>query len=182
TTTSCVNFSTGETVANEVIVPIGANGQVSFKSPVAIADLVVDVVGYFTDSTNISATGMTFVPISPSRIFDSRNNSGFQGQGETLAPGASINVIVANQGGIPPSNAKVVVANITATNTQGPGYLVVYPSGTTKPDTSTLNWNGVGQSVANSAAITLGSNGEITITNGGATSVDVIVDVTGWYG
>ncbi|NNN22303.1 MAG: hypothetical protein HKL80_09930, partial [Acidimicrobiales bacterium] len=26
TTTSCVNFSTGETVANEVIVPIGANG------------------------------------------------------------------------------------------------------------------------------------------------------------
>ncbi len=109
-------------------------------------------------------------------------HSGFQGQGETLAPGTSINVIVANQASVPPSEAKVVVANITATNTQGPGYLVIYPTGTKKPDTSTLNWSGVGESVANSAAITLGSNGNITITNGSATSVDVIVDVTGWYG
>ena len=167
TTTSCLNFSTGETVANEVIVPLGINGQVSFKSPVAAADLIVDVVGYFTDSTNLSATGMTFVPLSPSRIFDTRSNSGFQGQGETLAPGATINVIVANQGGLPQSITKVAVANITATNTNGLGYLVVYPSGTTKPDTSTLNWSGPGESVANSAAVTLGSNGEITITNGG---------------
>ncbi len=167
TTTSCLNFSTGETVANEVIVPLGINGQVSFKSPVAAGDLIVDVVGYFTDSTNLSATGMTFVPLSPSRIFDTRSNSGFQGQGETLAPGATINVIVANQGGLPQSITKVAVANITATNTNGLGYLVVYPSGTTKPDTSTLNWSGPGESVANSAAVTLGSNGEITITNGG---------------
>ncbi len=147
--------------------PLGINGQVSFKSPVAAADLIVDVVGYFTDSTNLSATGMTFVPLSPSRIFDTRSNSGFQGQGETLAPGATINVIVANQGGLPQSITKVAVANITATNTNGLGYLVVYPSGTTKPDTSTLNWSGPGESVANSAAVTLGSNGEITITNGG---------------
>ncbi len=71
-TASNLNWTTGQTVANRVIVPVGSSGQVSFYNFSGSADVVVDVGGWFTDSSNASATGAQYVALSPARICDTR--------------------------------------------------------------------------------------------------------------
>lgn len=46
-TASNLNFSAGQTVANMVIVPVGANGEVSLFNFAGRTDVVVDVLGWF---------------------------------------------------------------------------------------------------------------------------------------
>jgi hypothetical protein len=46
-TTSNLNLSAGQTIANLVICRIGANRSVSLANPVAECDLIADVLGYF---------------------------------------------------------------------------------------------------------------------------------------
>jgi hypothetical protein len=55
----------------------------------------------------------------------------------------------------------------------------VWPAGATRPTASDLNW-GSGQTTSNLALARLGSDGAIQIYNA-AGSVDVVVDVSGWY-
>ncbi len=59
---SNLNWRAGETVPNRVIVPVGTGGQVSFFNGLGSADVIVDVNGYFTDSSG--GTGASFVPRS----------------------------------------------------------------------------------------------------------------------
>jgi hypothetical protein len=44
---SNLNFVAGETVANVVVVPVGAGGQVSIFNSLGSTQVVVDVVGWF---------------------------------------------------------------------------------------------------------------------------------------
>ena len=79
---SNLNWTPGVTVPNRVIVPVGTGGKVSFYNGVGLADLIVDVNGYFTDST---AGGASFTVLSPTRIVDTRNGAG--GFNSPLGPG-----------------------------------------------------------------------------------------------
>ncbi len=46
--TSSVNFSAGQTIANAVIVPVGPDGKITLRNGSGKpADVVVDVVGYY---------------------------------------------------------------------------------------------------------------------------------------
>lgn len=67
---SNVNFGAGDVVANNVIAPIGSNGQVCVYSSAA-THVVVDVSGYLTNE----ASG-GFVPSTPSRFVDTRDGTG----------------------------------------------------------------------------------------------------------
>jgi hypothetical protein len=69
--------------------------------------------------------------------------------------------------------------NITATGGSRAGYLTVYPAGGSLPLASNVNY-GAGQSVPNRVIVGLGTNGAVTIYNGGGT-VDVVVDMNGWF-
>jgi hypothetical protein len=55
----------------------------------------------------------------------------------------------------------------------------VWPTGSPRPTASDLNWVG-GQSVPNLVVVKLGSDGAVQIYNAFG-SVDVVVDVSGWY-
>jgi hypothetical protein len=85
---------------------------------------------------------------------------------------------VTGQGGIPAAGVAGVVANLTVTNTVGPGYLVAY-SGAALPGTSNVNY-GAGQTVANRVFLPVDSAGRVNVYNGGPSRVDVIVDVSAW--
>ena len=61
---SNLNFVGGQTIPNMVIVPLGANGQISLFSS-ATVDLLVDVLGWFP-------TGSSFTGITPARLMDTR--------------------------------------------------------------------------------------------------------------
>jgi Cellulase (glycosyl hydrolase family 5)/IPT/TIG domain len=168
-TASNLNWTAGITIANRVIVPVSATGQISVYNQAGSADMIVDVSGYFTTGT---ATGKLFTPVSPLRLVDTRTS------GQTLSAAGTFTLQVGGQSGVP-SGASAVVLNVTVTNTTAPSFLTVYPSTGGRPLSSDLNWVG-GQTIPNLVVVTLGTTGAITFYNS-AGSADVVVDLAGWF-
>ena len=121
----------------------------------------------------------TYVPLTPSRITDTRAGSGYPNAGNTLGTGGSINIQVTGVGAVPTSGVTAVVVNVTVVGPTAPGYVTVFPEGTTQPVVSNLNFT-PGQTLANLATVPLGSQGGITVYNFNG-SVNVVVDVEGYY-
>jgi hypothetical protein len=174
-------------VPNRVIVPVGKSGEVSVYNQAGSSDVIVDVGGWYTDTSNVSATGAKFFALPPSRICDTRPAGSFvsanqcNGNGTstgTLGTGGSLTVQVTGEGGVP-GGAVAVVANVTVTNTTKPSYLTAWPDLTTQPTASDLNWVG-GVTVPNLVVVKLGTDGAIDVYNSSG-STDVIVDVEGYY-
>ena len=65
------------------------------------------------------------------------------------------------------------------TDTTATSYLTAWPDLNTRPNASDLNWT-PGRTVPNLVIVKLGSNGKLDIYNA-AGSIQVIVDVVGWY-
>ena len=178
---SNLNFTAGETVPNRVVVKLGSNGHLAIFNGYGSTNVVVDVNGWFTDGTNPSPSGGTFTGVTPVRILDTRVGTG--GFRAPLGAGQSLALQVAGFGGVPTMTDQVAptaaVLNVTVTDTTSGSYLTVYPSGSALPVASDLNWP-AGATVPNLAIVKLGADGKIVIYNGYGT-VDVIVDVVGWY-
>jgi hypothetical protein len=173
---SNLNWTAGKTVPNRVVVPIGTGGKVSVFNYVGNVDVVVDVNGYFTDA---SASGSSFVTLTPARITDTRAGSGFPNAGSTLNATTPLVVTVAGQGGVPAAGATAVIINVTVTDTTLSSALTVYPDLTTLPTASDLNWL-AGMTVPNLVVVKLSAAGKIDIRNL-AGSTDVVVDVVGYF-
>ena len=171
--TSNVNLTgAGQTVANLVVVPVGTGGSVQVYNSSG-THLIVDVVGYFTDSTAPSSALGLFVPVSPARLMDTRaSGPATAGSTTALAPlGAA---------GIPADAVSAVFVNPTATGTTGPGFLQLYPAGRGVPGaSSSLNFTGPGQTIANASIAALGDLGVVDIFT--PTGTQVIVDVFGYF-
>lgn len=173
---SNLNWGAGETGANLAVVPLSAGGSVTFYNNLGETDLVVDLQGYFTSAPG---AGGDYLPLSPQRIADTRDNSGYPGAGDTLGPGSELDVEVAGAGGVPTSGASAAVLNVTVTDTTAASFLAVFPTGTAYPGSSSLNWTG-GETVANRVLVLLGAGGEVTVINSQG-SADVVVDVSGYF-
>ncbi len=174
--TSNVNFVKGQTVPNQVIVPIGANGQVDlYNGSSGTVDLIADIAGYFTQS---ASSGYT--PLAPYRIVDTRNGTG--APKKQLAGKASVAAQVAgnDKGKLPTSGITAVALNVTVTGSLSSGFLTVYPDGKALPTASNVNFT-KGQTIANSVIAPVGSDGKIRIYNGSGKAASVIVDVVGYY-
>jgi hypothetical protein len=170
---SNLNWTPGQTVANLVEVAVGQNGMITVYNALGTVDVVVDVAGWTSTSNSTSARDGLFRPLVPARIFDTRDGAG------KLGPGQSIDVQVEGAGGVPLVGAEAAVLNVTATGATEPSYLIAYPSGSSRPMASNVNFK-AGATVPNRVMVKLGSGGRVTITNG-AGWVDVVVDVGGWY-
>jgi hypothetical protein len=171
---SNLNWVPGTPVPNRVMVPINATtGQVAIYNPLGSADAIVDVNGYYTDST---AAGAGFFSLFPSRIVDTRNGTGTPTG--PVGANAHITVTVAGHGGVPSAGATAVIINVTVANPTAASDLVVSPSGVTSA-TSDLNYV-AGQTVPNLVVVKLSTLGQIDIFNAFGTT-NVIVDVVGYY-
>ncbi|MFC7489468.1 hypothetical protein, partial [Knoellia alttitudinis] len=124
------------------------------------------------------ATAGGYTALDPARVLDTRGSvGGFNGQ--PVGPAATIAVQVAGRGGVPASGAAAVVVNVTATKPTTNGYLTVFPSASTRPVTSNLNFS-PGQTVPNLVVVRLGADGKVAVFNSGGTT-HVLMDVAGWY-
>ena len=177
---SNVNFQAGQTVANRVVVKVGAGGKVDFYKGAGSADVIADVVGWYTDAGS-SVPGSRYVALAPKRILDTRFGNG--GYGSPIENGGSIRVLIAGAGYVPGMRSatppKAVVANLTVTNSTESGYLTAYPFGSSRPTVSDLNFE-AGQTVPNLVVVQLGPDGSISLFNL-AGRVDVLLDVVGYY-
>jgi Domain of unknown function (DUF5122) beta-propeller len=174
---SSLNFEPGQTTANVVTVALGAGGQVTMtNSSSGSTDLLADVVGYYLAGTPTVAGA--FVAVPQTRLLDTR-----VGRGAPQAPvakGAVLPVSVAGLGGVPMTNVSSVLINVTVTNAKGAGYVTVYPSGVARPTASTLN-HAAGETRANLVTVTLGADGKVDLFNGANATIDLVVDLAGYY-
>ncbi len=138
--------------------------------------------GQSTSSRRAAAAAAGFpaqyVPISPTRILDTR--IGLGGYSRPFGPGGIYPVQVAGTAAVPASGAAAVVLNVTVTGPTAQSLLTVYPAGGALPDASTINFF-AGQTIANVVTVNLGTGGGVLVYQAnGAT--DVIFDVEGYYG
>ena len=113
----------------------------------------------------------TYYAVKPARLLDTRTGLGAPAK-QKLAPGKALTLKVAGRGGVPTGGVSAVVFNVTATNvTATTGYVSVYPAGTSRPATSSVNV-AKGRTTANSATVKLGSAGSVTIYNSRAGSTE----------
>lgn len=169
---STVNFPARRNVANLAEVKLGSDGAIRVFNSAGTTNIIFDVVGFYGGSA-ATAAGGTFTPVSPARLYDTRN------AGNTpLGPAATRQVqVVGGVGGVP-AGATAVVANVTAVLPTGSGYLTAFP-GPTKPGSSTVNFP-ARTTVANAAVIPLATDGSMQVFNAAGTT-NLIVDVVGYY-
>ncbi len=169
-TTSNGNFVAGIASGTLSIVPVGANGSVSIYTSQA-THLVVDLMGYFTGDSSPAGSDGLFVPVTPTRAYDSRNAPAGIHIGNTTRT-------VQLAGTAVPADAGAVSMNLTSDAADGAGFLTAYSADQALPATSSLNYPATTPR-ANAAIVTLGSGGRLnTLVN---RTTHVIIDVNGYF-
>ncbi|MFI5167104.1 MAG: fibronectin type III domain-containing protein [Thermoanaerobaculales bacterium] len=169
---STMNFTYGQwALANAALVPLRSDGGITVFNESARTDLIIDVSGYFSTS---GIPGLTFYPLTPCRVVDSRLTGG------ALAANTYRRIqATGGQCGVP-TDAQAISANFTVTNMKGTGFLRVYPEdGAPTRDISTLNFSSNQWALANAAIMPLQS-GFLTV-YAAASQLDFIIDVNGYF-
>lgn len=146
---------------------------------VALSPLVLDV------QRGAAATdppgGPLVTLLTPVRLYDSRSDAVPLG-GAKLATGGSVIVTAA----VPDEDRFLLAAfvNVTITQTEGSGFLVVTGADSSGerpfPEASNINWAQSGQTIANVALTSVGSEFGIEIFARGDGRTHLIVDVQGY--
>jgi uncharacterized repeat protein (TIGR01451 family) len=114
--------------------------------------------------------------LSPCRLVDTRDVSS-----PSLVASATRTFTITGTCGVP-STAKAVSANITVTAPTGAGDLQIFPTGTSAPGASAINYT-AGQTRANNAVIPLGVGGaiDVEVDQAAPGTVDFILDVNAYF-
>jgi hypothetical protein len=166
---SNLNFTTGETIPNLVIVPV-IDGTVDLRNASGTVDLVADVTGWF------SPAGSTFTSSGPVRLLDTR--SGLGARIGTVGPGGIVSLQVGGVDGVPSSGVTAVLLNVTVTGPTAGSYLTVYPHGRPLPAVSNLNFT-TGETISNLVVVPV-VDGRVTFANH-AGDVHVVADLNGYF-
>jgi hypothetical protein len=80
-----------------------------------------------------------------------------------------------------PAGAVAISANVTVVNPAATGDLLVYPNGPLSPPVaSTLSFR-AGRTRANNALVYLASDGSLLVKNNAAGTLDLVLDVNGYF-
>jgi hypothetical protein len=118
------------------------------------------------------------VALPPTRAFDTRPAEPAPGPKGFVAGGSTIDVQIAGVAGVPNSGVSAVVMNLTATGSDGAGFVTAFPTGSTRPLASNLNMGGPGETTPNLVIVPLGTGGKISLFTRSGT--DLLGDVTGY--
>lgn len=171
---STITFAQNATVAIRSMVKLGAGGKVTIYNGLGSADVIVDVGGWYTNASTPGTLG-ALVPLAPSRILDTRDNTG--GVTGPVAAEATVSVQVTGRGGVPSTGVRAVVLNATITAPAAVGYMTVFPSGAARPLASDLNF-AAGETQSNLVVVKVGAGGKISLAS--SAGAHVIFDVAGW--
>ena len=166
---STVNYVANSAAANTAIVTVGPDGTAAVATS-ASTHIIVDVVGYITDSTALDTTTGLFRSITPYRAYDTRIPPLTQ-----FARNESRTIALNTVPGVA-TNATAVSSNLTVAAPTAIGFLTVYP--VTEPATSNLNF-GPGQTVANGGLLRLSPSGTVVARMSEAGIV--LIDINGFF-
>jgi hypothetical protein len=122
-------------------------------------------------------SGLRFVPVTPCRIADTRNDNGpfggpvmdAQSTRDFAIPQSTCNI---------PANAQAYSLNFTVVPTDKLSWITVFPTGQSKPLASTLN-SYDGRIKANAAIVPAGTNGSVSVF--ATDSTQLIIDINGYF-
>lgn len=164
---SNLNVPTGGILSGMTVARLGTGGKVTVYSQSA-SDVVVDVSGWLPPPSDLTA-------LTPKRVLDTR--TGLGAPKRALTAGQVVGLQVTGRGGVPATGVSAVLLNVTVTGTRAPGVVTAYPSGSSRPSTSTLNFV-AGQTVANSVLAKVGPDGRVNLHTTAGTQL--VADVQGY--
>jgi hypothetical protein len=159
---------------------------------------IILLTAMLTFTTTVSAqigspsSDLVYTPVTPCRILDTRLAGG--GTGLPIPAGGTSAYFT---GGIssfafaggsatdcglftPGLNIAAVAINFVVVSPSAAGYITVYPSGSTRPTASTLNY-AAGEVVANSAIVKVSQASFTAMSIFSLATTHVVADVTGYY-
>lgn len=177
---SNINVKSGVTVANFVTVQLGGGadpGMVSIFNAAGSVDVIVDLTGYFSPTPATFDQGSSYNPALPFRLLDTRTTIG--GHHAKLKAGQTLELAVPldRATGVKPV---AVTVNVTVTDATANSFLTVWDSDFSRPTASTINFR-AGDTRANLATVPVSSDTQTISIANAAGSVNVIVDITGFY-
>jgi hypothetical protein len=166
----------GRVTTNSAIVPAGTNGSIDVFAANE-TDLKIDINGYFSDDPSSTSQKLSFYPVTPCRVADTRTPNADLG-GPILMPGPSRSFVPsASTCGIP-ATARAYSFNVTVVP-QGPlSFLTLWPTGSIQPMTSTLSSFG-GGIVSKGATVEAGTGGSIDVST--SMETHLILDINGYF-
>ncbi len=125
------------------------------------------------ETSVVSSAPLSFVPIPPCRVIDTRASSSGPLRSQTTQDVS----ITSTSCGIP-SSAQAYSLNFTVVPLRQLSYLTVFPTGQPQPVVSTLN-SYDGRTKANAAIVPAGTNGEVSVF--ATDDTDFIIDINGYF-
>ncbi len=171
---STLNSWTGKVVANAAVVPAGSGGSISVYVTEP-ANVILDTNGYFAAPGRADA--LTFYPVTPCRVADTRRADGPFG-GPILPAGTTRSFTIPAGACSVPATAAAYSLNVTVVPSGLLSYLTTWPTGSGQPFVSTLN-SFDGSVVANAAIVPAGMGGAISVYVTDPTHV--ILDINGYF-
>ena len=136
-TASNLNYSSGQTIANNTVVELSPTGSVCVYTDAA-AHLLVDVNGYLPAGSHVGT-------VAPARLLDTRGPSstidGLHAGGGPAAAGSVTEVQITGRGGVP-ADAIAAILNVTVVGPAGDGFATIFPCLPVPPTASNLNYTG----------------------------------------
>jgi hypothetical protein len=133
--------------------------------------VIVDVAGYYTGDKSPSSSGGLFVPMPPQRILDTRK-PGAMGR---LWPGWMVETAIPDPAR---TDARAIVANVTAVDARGAGWFTVLPARTALQVVSNVNVVAEHDIVPNHVISRISTAGLAVYSQTGA---HVLVDMSGYF-
>jgi hypothetical protein len=169
----------GQTIPNLVTVGLSSSGTFDAENLNGSVDVIVDLEGYYASGS--PGVGLYNALATPVRICDTRTTAtGTAARciGQEPAPGGSMAVQVNGLGGRTFEQGRGRGPQRHRRGPQRSGHLTVYPTGSTAPLASNVNFS-AGEVVPNRVIVPVGG-GAVDILSSAGTP-DILVDVAGWF-
>ena len=129
---------------------------------------------------NLAPSGNgTYTGIVSTRVLDTRNGVGAPKQ--LVAAGGTVAVQVTGVGDVPSTGVSAVVVNVAGLNGPQAGYLIGWAHASARPHTSILNYAPGTAGTSNEVTLQVGTDGKVSLFNGGAGPVQLVADLVGYY-
>jgi hypothetical protein len=177
---SSINSPAGRVLANNVILPVPADGSVDVYA-FDRTDFLVDINGYFAPDDGVN--GLFYYPVPQCRAADTTSTTLPSPFGGPICESqTSRSLAIPSSPGCSsiPTSAKAYAVSVTALPNGVPmPFITAYPSGQARPNASMLNAF-QGQIVTNTGIIPAGPNGSIEIYP--FVRTNVVVEISGYFG
>lgn len=173
-----VSASMNQTSTTSMVLPVGADGKVSFATSYAATDLVVSVVGFYLDPAAPESVVREVASDGGDRYHALAATRLQSGTDRAMGAGDRRRVVVAGVRGVDPA-ASAAVLSVTVGSGSGRGSLFVYPAGAERPAQALVEYGRSAQTVQ--TTVPLGNDGAVVVENVGKAGRPVDVDLVGSY-